>query len=85
MIKKLNEGFENQDQIDAKIAEMKQKGLRTEISIVWQAGDVLGVDDTLSPEEVEAVLNILDSEHDATVGINWDVIQEWINFVKENR
>jgi hypothetical protein len=85
MIRKITEDFENQSRIDSTLADMKQKGLRTHINIVWQAGDILGLDDTLSAEEVEAVLNLIEGEHDASIGINWDVIEEWINFVKENR
>lgn len=45
-----------------------------EISIVWSTEDVLSVRPDLNKEEARKVLYELDHSHDATIGINWEVI-----------
>lgn len=45
-----------------------------EISIVWSTEDVLSVRPDLNKEEAREVLYELDHSHDATIGINWEVI-----------
>jgi len=45
-----------------------------EISIVWSTEDVLCVRPDLNKEEARKVLYELDHNHDATIGINWEVI-----------
>ena len=47
----------------------------TEISITWSIDDVLSVRPNLSKEQASSVLMHLKKHHDATVGINWDVIE----------
>ena len=47
----------------------------TEISITWSIDDVLSVRPNLSSEQASGVLMHLKKHHDATVGINWDVIE----------
>lgn len=47
----------------------------TEIGIVWSLDDVLSVRPGLSKEQASSVLMHLKKHHDATVGINWDVIE----------
>ena len=54
----------------------------TEISITWHAEDVLNQDDTLTPEQVGMVLDRIKNNHDANIGVNWDVIDYWIDRVK---
>ena len=44
------------------------------ISIVWSTEDVLCVRPDLNKEEARKVLYELDHSHDATIGINWEVI-----------
>ena len=46
-----------------------------EISITWSIDDVLSVRPNLSKEQASDVLMHLKKHHDATVGINWDVIE----------
>ncbi|HHF7367764.1 TPA: hypothetical protein ACPSKY_002908 [Legionella bozemanae] len=46
-----------------------------EISIVWSIEDVLDVRPLLSKEQASIVLQHLKKNHDATIGINWDVIE----------
>lgn len=55
----------------------------TEINIKWSADDVLMMDDSLSPEQVGKVLDLMERSHDACYGINWDSITEAINTIKE--
>jgi len=65
--------------------EKDEKGNVVSIKTTWTADDVRSQDDTLTDEQVSDVLRLLVSEHDATVGINWDTIQYWINHVKEGK
>jgi hypothetical protein len=39
----------------------------------------------LSDEEAREVLRLMDKYHDCGVGINWDVIDSWIDHVKQKR
>mgnify|MGYP004460919831 CR=1 FL=1 len=63
--------------------------LTTEISIKWCAEDIQecargwdnSLEDVLTPEECSEVLDYLKYNHDATVGINWDVIDNAINAI----
>ncbi len=52
------------------------------ITITWCIDDVLSVDPTLSPKQARDVLRLMKRRHDASVGINWDVIQCHIDQVK---
>lgn len=54
----------------------------TSISIVWSAEDVLSRDANLSLKQVPKVLYHMKKGHDAGVGINWDVVDIWIDIVK---
>jgi len=49
---------------------------------VWQVGDITSrADDTghkISDEEAKEILGQIDHGHDCSMGINWDVIDEYI-------
>ena len=45
------------------------------ISISWCVDDVMSVDKNISLEQAKEVLSLLKHKHDASIGINWDVIQ----------
>jgi hypothetical protein len=45
------------------------------ITIKWQIEDVQSVRPDLSDEEANEVLGALENNHDANVGINWEVIE----------
>lgn len=47
---------------------------RREIAIVWSIDDVLSVRPELSADDAWAVLQDCKRNHDATIGISWDVI-----------
>lgn len=53
------------------------------IEIVWTTDDVFSrAEDlgyTLTDKQAEQVLMLAKSNHDATIGINWDVIDNYIN------
>jgi len=46
-----------------------------EIAIVWSVDDVLQECDWLNREQALEVLHDLKHNHDATIGINWEVIR----------
>lgn len=47
----------------------------TEISIKWSIEDVLSIAPELSSKQASDVLQIAKRNHDAQVGINWDVLE----------
>lgn len=75
---------EDEKQVQNIVAQMEKEGRQTEVKITWCAYDVLSLDTTLTPEQVEDVLSLMQSEHDATIGITWDTIEHWIDYVKNN-
>ena len=68
---------------------MTTNTLIKEISITWTDQDVRQQAETdgieLTDAEVSDVLSMLESGHDATIGINWDVISFYIDEVKRER
>jgi hypothetical protein len=49
------------------------------ISITWNIEDVLSLDNSLNNEECISVLQAIEDNHDCNIGINWDVIQFYID------
>lgn len=45
------------------------------IAITWNIEDVQAVRPDLTDEQCEVVLKHIEDTHDATIGINWDVIR----------
>lgn len=60
-----------------------------QISITWTDADVIQqaevMGETLTEQEVSDVLELMEKDHDATIGINWDVISYHINRIIEER
>ena len=54
--------------------KLVKEGDPDEISIIWSTEDILCVRPDLTKEQAREVLYELDHSHDATIGINWDVI-----------
>lgn len=52
------------------------------MSVIWSIYDIQHVDDSLSDEECIKVLHYLRDNHDAEIGINWDVIRDAIEVIK---
>jgi len=48
--------------------------MKTEISITWSIDDVKCQRPDLTDEQCSDVLIEIEKNHDATIGINWDVI-----------
>ena len=51
----------------------------------WHYEDVQSVADDLSDDEARDVLNIMARKADANIGINWDSIDAWADWVREER
>ena len=52
-----------------------------EIAIIWSVEDVMQECDWLTKDQALKVLHSIDHNHDATIGINWEVIYdnaEWM-------
>jgi hypothetical protein len=47
---------------------------RKQIALIWCIQDVLAVRPDLSAEQAWDVLQAAERRHDATIGINWDVL-----------
>ena len=52
-----------------------------EIAIVWSVDDVKVECDWLTDDQALEVLFALKSQHDATIGINWDVIRDTADYM----
>ena len=50
-------------------------GSNNTIQISWHIDDVKSVDASLSDDQCREVLRLLKKNHDAGIGINWDVIE----------
>lgn len=49
----------------------------------WDEEDVLELDNSLTAEQCQAVLLLACVvNHDAETGVNWDVLRDWIDYVK---
>jgi hypothetical protein len=55
----------------------------------WHIDDVIeqaeNNGEQLTIEEARKVLQLIDKNHDCEVGINWDVIDGWVDFVVNQR
>ena len=57
------------------IAKMLDTG--TGIAIIWLIDDVKSVRPDLNDAQCMEVLRACDRNHDATIGISWDIIEFW--------
>lgn len=55
------------------------------IEVVWHIDDVKRLDNSLTDEQCREVLAAALDEHDATIGINWDVLQYHISKLRESK
>ena len=62
--------------------EFNRNLLPDEISISWHFADIQEVDDSLTNDEARQILQLIKKNHDATIGINWEVIEAWIDYFK---
>jgi hypothetical protein len=61
-----------------------QTELPDEISIKWHFTDIQERDDSLTDDEARQVLRLIKRKHDANIGINWETIDIWIDYCKDN-
>ena len=65
------------------------KKLLTKINITWTDDDVRTQAENdnvvLSKKEISNVLSLMEHDHDATIGINWDTISYCIQRIIEER
>lgn len=59
--------------------------MEDEIQIIWCVDDVKSIAEDLTDEECRQVLEAVKSNHDATIGINWDVLEYWANQIRPER
>jgi hypothetical protein len=52
-------------------------------SKIWHVDDVLSINSNLSRERARLVLTMAMDNHDANIGINWEVLTEYIDRVLE--
>lgn len=53
------------------------------IEISWHIDDVKHQDETLTDEQALEVLHLIKNNHDATIGVNWEVIDAAISIIKD--
>jgi hypothetical protein len=51
------------------------------IAKIWHVDDVFSVNSDLNREQAQLVLKMAIDNHDANIGINWDVLKEYANQV----
>ena len=50
-----------------------------QIAIIWDVEDVQMLRPDLDDYQAMTVLDAVQNEHDANIGVNWDLIQFWID------
>jgi hypothetical protein len=53
----------------------------TQIAIIWSITDVKEVRPDLTDEQAMDVLLRVESKHDANIGVNWDTLAYWANYL----
>ena len=66
---------------DAK--KVLQRYWRDKEAYIWGVDDVLSLDSSLTEKEAREILHGI--KHDASIGVNWDVIQANIDFFKAEK
>lgn len=51
----------------------------------WHYSDVQSDNDDLTDDEAREVLNLMAKKSDSNIGINWDSISAWADWVREER
>jgi hypothetical protein len=49
--------------------------------INWYKSDIESIGYECTDEQAEEVLELAESQHDANVGVNWEVLEEWCEYV----
>jgi hypothetical protein len=51
------------------------------VAKIWHVDDVFSINSDLNREQARLVLKMAIDNHDANIGINWDVLKEYANQV----
>lgn len=54
---------------------------KTQIAIIWSVEDVQQVAKDLSNEDAMLVLHEVKRRHDATIGVNWDTLAFYVEYL----
>jgi hypothetical protein len=49
--------------------------------ISWYKKDIESLGYECTDEQAEEILELAESKHDASIGINWEVLEEWCEYV----
>jgi len=52
-----------------------------QIAIIWSLEDVQEIRPDLSDDECMEVLGFAENKHDASIGINWDTLEIWADYL----
>ena len=52
-----------------------------QIAIIWSVEDVMMHCEWLTEEQALEVLHYLDNKHDANIGVNWETIHYWAEYL----
>ena len=52
-----------------------------QIAIIWSLEDVQEIRPDLSDDECMEVLGFAEKKHDASIGINWDTLEIWADYL----
>ena len=55
------------------------------IAHIWTIEDVMSLDDTLTKDEAMDVLQLVIDNLDSNIGINWNVIENALHYVKQQK
>lgn len=50
-------------------------------TVRWYKADIESLGYQCTDEQAEEILELAESKHDASVGINWEVLEEWCEYV----
>lgn len=50
-------------------------------TVRWYKSDIESLGYECTYEQAEEVLELAESKHDASIGINWEVLEEWCEYV----
>ena len=78
------------------VVDCMKKSWEDKIAVVWDVHDVKsttiagdpdrGVEDSwMTDEEAREILQEMDHRHDASIGINWDVIEVYVDDLKHEK
>jgi hypothetical protein len=57
------------------------KNQNDSITITWHIDDLEDIAPKLTKNQRRAVLAMVKKEHDASIGVNWDVLKNWADLL----